>query len=87
MLIRSSDFVKALEEQATGATMLNLSNKTLGAMEIALPSVEVQHELLERISDMDSETMSAGDAYRTKLTDLTDLRQSLLQKAFAGELT
>lgn len=36
---------------------------------------------------MDSETMSAGDAYRTKLTDLTDLRQSLLQKAFAGELT
>jgi hypothetical protein len=31
--------------------------------------------------------MPAFGTYRTKLVDIADLRQTLLQKAFAGELT
>jgi len=36
---------------------------------------------------LEEATLKTYDIYRTKLQDISDLRQSLLKKAFAGELT
>ena len=51
------------------------------------PSLEEQHAIVEKLGDAERETKRLQSHYRAKLADLDDLRQSLLQKAFAGELT
>ncbi|AUX68220.1 hypothetical protein CHX26_00660 [Porphyrobacter sp. HT-58-2] len=57
--------------------------------EACLPKLEIAEQ--ERMSfglrSLEGEVSKLTEAYEDKLRDLSDLRQSLLQKAFAGELT
>jgi type I restriction enzyme S subunit len=54
---------------------------------ICHPRIETQREIIKQADDVLAESKALIAHYRTKLADLDDLRQSLLQKAFAGELT
>ena len=56
-------------------------------LHLSYPSVSAQAHWIERFKFVEKETVGAVASYRTKLTDISDLRQSLLQKAFAGDLT
>ncbi len=56
-------------------------------LHLSYPSLTAQAHWIERFKYVEKETESAVREYTTKLTDIADLRQSLLQKAFAGELT
>ena len=67
--------------------MANLNNQVLGDLEVALPNRKEQFEYLELIEDFEEAAVGLEDSLTEKLKDLSDLRQSLLQKAFAGELT
>ncbi|WP_420723937.1 restriction endonuclease subunit S [Hwanghaeella sp. LZ110] len=86
-VLRSPSYVAKLEAVSTGATMANLSNRVMGDLEIALPNREQQFGYLEVIEGFDEAAIRLESLFTTKLQDLDDLRQSLLQKAFAGELT
>ncbi len=86
-LLRSRTYVERLEGIAGGATMPNISNKDLAELEVQLPALALQDAYLLKIDALRSDCDSLQSHYRTKLADLDDLRQSLLQKAFAGELT
>lgn len=86
-LLRTPTYIAELEEVATGATMLNISNKSLSNLTVRVPTYAVQLSILERVDKLDEIQRSLSASYRAKLDDLADLRQSLLQKAFAGELT
>ncbi len=86
-ILRSPSFVDKLERLSTGATMANLSNRVLGDIEIALPNKTKQSELLEVIEGLKRTSSQLEVSYQSKLQSLDALRQSLLQKAFAGELT
>ena len=86
-VLRTPGSVKKLSAIATGTTMFNLSNKALASLPIELPSESDQARLLERIDILDHQTRSTSVLYCNKIVDLDDLRQSLLQRAFAGELT
>ncbi len=86
-LIRSQEYREKLEHAATGATMKNLSNKTLSNLLVAIPSIERQTEILANFDGLASETQRLEIIYQQKLKALTELKQSILQKAFAGELT
>ncbi len=52
-----------------------------------LRDTNAQKKMVERLDELEQTVLELETNYRTDLTDLTDLRQSLLQKAFAGELT
>lgn len=67
--------------------MANLSNRVLSELELALPEKDQQSHYLNLINSFEKTTFDLEKAYYSKLEDLEDLRQSLLQKAFAGELT
>ncbi|RFU11558.1 restriction endonuclease subunit S [Rhodobacteraceae bacterium W635] len=75
-----------IEEYAGGAAQPNLSAKSLAAFKIALPSLEDQARVVGSIAETRKLVELLILEYRTKLQDIDDLRQSLLQKAFAGEL-
>lgn len=85
--LRSSSCVKKLERIAGGAVMPNLSNKQLSKFKISVPSIDQQAEILLLVDELSSEVERVVDIYKRKLNYLDELKKSILQKAFTGELT
>ncbi len=56
-------------------------------LKVLLPALHTQEELVERLDSLLVETKRIGAIYQQKLIALAELKQSLLQKAFSGELT
>lgn len=83
----SSRCIEMIKRYGNGAAQPNLSAKSLASFKIALPNLEVQSHVVSVVSGIRESVGVLSRAYETKLQDIDDLRQSLLQKAFAGELT
>jgi type I restriction enzyme S subunit len=86
-LLRSAVYRNKLENLSTGATMQNLSNQSLSALVIAMPSLDEQNRITNKIDDLRTETQRLEAIYSQKIAALKELKQSILQKAFTGELT
>lgn len=69
------------------AGQIGLNKATLEPYPISYPDASEQVEVVERLDGAKLQCDTAIEQYAEKLQDLDDLRQSLLQKAFAGELT
>ena len=85
-LIRSVDYRKKLEEVSSGATMLNLSNKSLCDLEVIMPSFEEQKSILQKLDLLSEETQRLESLYQQKITALDELKKALLHQAFSGQL-
>lgn len=85
-LIRSSSYREQLERASTGATMLNLSNRALGELVVAVPSLQEQNDLLDQLDSLAGETQRLESIYQQKLAALEALKKSLLDQAFSGNL-
>ncbi|MEO5830132.1 MAG: restriction endonuclease subunit S [Rhodanobacter sp.] len=71
-----------------GATVQHINVKDIRAFKVStLPSLAKQSAVVQRIERLMAQGKSLADAYARKLADLANLRQSLLQKAFSGQLT
>jgi len=86
-LLRSQTYRDNLESVATGATMKNISNKALSNLIVCIPSFKAQVSILNQISFLEQKIFILETIYKQKLTALNELKQSILQKAFTGELT
>ena len=86
-LLRSPRQLERLENLATGATMKNLSNKALSKFIVSMPSVEEQKEMVSNLSDLQKKVRLLAAIYQRKIEALGELKQSILQKAFTGQLT
>ncbi|MBR3371260.1 MAG: restriction endonuclease subunit S [Rhodobacteraceae bacterium] len=79
---------KNLRSLARQAAQPVISNSSLADLELKFPaSVELQAELASKLAAAEMELEVVQTKYEAKIQGLDDLRQSLLQKAFAGELT
>jgi type I restriction enzyme S subunit len=67
--------------------MKNLSNVALQNFSISLPTLPEQRRIENIFSKITEDAQRASDAYKRKLARLADLKQSILRKAFAGELS
>lgn len=70
----------------TGAAIKRIILRTIKAALIPLPNVEQQTKIVDGLDRHYSETQRLEAIYEQKLKDLAELKQSLLQKAFSGEL-
>jgi type I restriction enzyme S subunit len=86
-LLRSEAYRRKFESLASGATMPNLSNTALSDLEVELPAYSVQQELVLRVDVLEAEVGSVSARIHRKIAELTALKQSLLHRAFSGELT
>lgn len=86
-LFRSARYRNQLEALSAGATMQNLSNQALSGLLIAVPPLDEQNRITNKLDELRAETQRLEVIYRQKLAALTELKQSILQKAFTGELT
>jgi type I restriction enzyme S subunit len=70
-----------------GAAQPNLGAKDLKKFEIPLPAHDIQRSTAEELSSFAAQTRDVETAYRAKIAGCMELRQSLLRKAFSGQLT
>ncbi|WP_018865258.1 restriction endonuclease subunit S [Thioalkalivibrio sp. ARh3] len=77
----------SLEPYVSGMAQPKLNQKALNSIKVPFPSVDQQRVVVEKLDEIASGKRQLSDIYRQKLNALSELRQSLLQKAFSGELT
>lgn len=80
-------FASALKEQGKGSAQDNINLGTFEKATFPFPSLHRQREVVESLEAISKDTDYLAAAYGVKAQDCALLRQSLLQKAFAGELT
>lgn len=72
----------------TGSAIPQINNYDVVPLEIPVPSTKAEQALVaQRLANLRQQTAELVQLFEGKLQHLEDLRQSLLQKAFAGELT
>ena len=69
------------------ATMPALNFGHLQEINVSFPPLSVQKRLVQQLNVLQGETQHLETIYQQKLASLTELKQSILQKAFTGELT
>ena len=83
-------FINANRERiynlGTGATFPNVSGLMIGNLMLSFPSIKDQRHLSARLDSLLLETQHLESIYMQKLVELDDLKKSLLNQAFAGEL-
>ncbi len=70
-----------------GATISRLYNDDLRKITISYPNIGEQKQLIPQIEILNKETNKLELDYQSKKKLLSDLKKSILQKAFNGELT
>lgn len=87
MALFNSPFVREqLLSKATGATMLNINSTSVENLELNMPTDKEQESILSGIDDLNDRCNTLQENYQKTLTLCDDLKQSLLRKAFNGEL-
>ncbi|MGN6707278.1 MAG: restriction endonuclease subunit S [Rhodanobacter sp.] len=79
-------FAKELKLQGKGSAQDNINLATFENAKFPFPTLEQQVRVVDKLDAMAEAVGSLRTRYQQKLADLATLRQSLLQKAFAGEL-
>lgn len=85
-LLVSKNFTEYAMKGSARAGMPKVNRKHLFAYSCKIPKLKEQREIIDVLGKLKSETESLQSHYRTQLHHLTTLKQSLLQRAFAGKL-
>lgn len=73
-------------QMGTGATFPNVSGSMLGGLELSIPELSKQKEIINKIDSLHAAIQQLESIYKRKLTQLEALKKSLLQQAFTGNL-
>jgi len=81
-------FVENIKSLAIGAAYNALTIEKLNKYQISYPkSIVKQQTIVQKIDALASKTKKLEAIYQQKINDLEELKKSVLQKAFSGELT
>lgn len=87
-ILRSSIMKSQIKKFTSGAAQPQLPIKTLVSFSLPVPtSLEDQSRIVSNLHELQTETQRLEAIYGEKITALNELKQSILQKAFTGELT
>uniref|UniRef100_A0A1S7LNM9 Putative type I restriction-modification system, S subunit. [hsdS] n=1 Tax=Magnetococcus massalia (strain MO-1) TaxID=451514 RepID=A0A1S7LNM9_MAGMO len=81
-------FREAVSREASGVKVRHTSPKKLQAIQVAFPATEAeQKHVADQLNQLKKQTELLELNYQRKLDALHELKQSILQKAFSGQLT
>lgn len=75
-----------LEQYITGAAQPKLNQTALNSIPIIYPPLTEQQKIVAQLDELQEQTKKLEQIYEQKIKDLDELKQSILQKAFNGEL-
>jgi type I restriction enzyme S subunit len=86
-MLLSATFTNYAVSGSARAGMPKVNRDHLFAYRTNVPLIEIQIDLARRFDNLAVQAQRLESLYRRKLAALAELKQSLLQKAFAGDLT
>ena len=72
---------------ANGAAIPGISRHDVLDLELSLPALNDQTSVLKKIKKFNTQTLALEKIYTDKIRAIDELKKSILQKAFSGELT
>ncbi len=75
-----------LDNYVSGMAQPKLNQKMLNSITIPFPELKIQKQIVTNLSRLSDEAKKLGNIYQQKQADLEELKKSILQKAFNGEL-
>ena len=78
---------KKIYQLGTGSTFPNVSSDLIFNLIIPIPPLSEQRTFVAKLDALSVETKKLEAIYQSKLDNLDELKKSILQKAFSGELT
>jgi restriction endonuclease S subunit len=88
-LMNTTGFLARIRAKAArSVNQANINATILRNEPIDFPeNVATQEQLVKQFEDLARETNLLADSYRRRLSELTDLKQAILQKAFSGDFS
>ena len=75
-----------LDNYVSGMAQPKLNQKMLNSIPLPFPDIETQEHFVNIINKLKAQTQSLESNYQQELNALDELKKSILQKAFNGEL-
>lgn len=79
-------FKAVLKAKGKGSAQDNINLGTFENQTFPFPELKVQDRIVEKLDSLSEDIQKLEIVYKQKLDELAELKQSILQKAFAGEL-
>ncbi len=86
ILIGSAGFTSHILGVQTGSGIPHISGQQIKDFKFLLPPVAEQRRIADHIKSLRAETQRLEAIYQQKLTALTELKKSILNQAFSGQL-
>jgi type I restriction enzyme S subunit len=86
-LINSKNFTDYLLSVEEGIGVPHISGKQISNYIFNKPPLQTQKQIVKKLDSLSEQTKKLESIYSKKLQDLEELKKSILQKAFNGELT
>lgn len=87
-LFNTSYFRSKVQETASGVKVRHTSPKKMQAIPVWIPNdLSEQEAIANKLFEIKEQSLELEQAYSDKLKHLDELKKSILQKAFSGELT
>lgn len=86
LLFNSAKMRKEFDAIRSGSTVPHLTCKEVKEMPIKLPDLAMQKKMVAQSNELQAETQRLEYPYNRKLAALDELKKSLLQQAFSGQL-
>ena len=84
--LQSSIFQNVIKTTMNGAAMPAISFGLIEEIPFPLPPLKDQQTIVRQLDALRAETQKLEAVYQKKIDDLEELKKSILQKAFAGDL-
>ena len=85
-LLSSALVVKQFDSLAQGSTVSNLNKELVSRVEVKLPSLNKQKSIVYKLNELSNNVDIIKKSYANKVIELLKLKNSILHKAFSGEL-
>ncbi len=76
-----------IDRLVAGTTQPTISLKSIKQILVHIPPTEIQKSIVSKFKDISSKVKELEINYKNRAAAISELKQSILQKAFAGELT
>lgn len=87
IILRSPTAVSYFNSASVGSTMVNLNQKIIKNLEVYFPSLNEQTEIVRRVDQLFAHADRIEQQVNNALARVNNLTQSILAKAFRGDLT
>ena len=82
-----SDFImKQIKMKTYGTALMQINIGDLRKISMLVPPLSEQRAIVTKLDALSAETKKLEQIYKQKISDLDELKKSILQKAFSGEL-